>query len=596
MEGAMSIFSVFTLLGGLAFFIYGMNQMSHSLERIAGEKMESIINGMTKNRFLGLLMGCVITIAIQSSSAVTVMLVGLVNSGIMDLSNTVGVIMGSNIGTTITAWIMSLIGISSDNIFIKMLKPDSFSPLLAFIGIILIMVSKREKRKDLGNGLVGFAILMYGMLLMSGSVEPLADSPAFANILVSFKNPILGVLTGLVITAIIQSSAASVGMLQALSMTGGITYGMAIPIIMGQNIGTCATAILSSIGVNKNAKRVAVLHLSFNIIGTAFFMIVYFAAHAIFDFAFVEEAIDPVGIALCHSIFNIGTTALLLPFTKQLVKLATRAIKTEPEQPVAFIDERIFDRPSVAVSECVKLSVEMAEMAKQSVELAVHNLFHNSEEGCQEIAKLESTVDIYEDHLGSYLVRLSGTDLTESDSKEVSRVLHSLGNFERMSDHALNLTYSAKEIEEKRLEISDQADLELGSLETAIHEIIGITVSAYANMDMELAQKVEPLEQVIDVLTETIRLHPVDRLQSGACTIERGFVLADILNNYERISDHCSNIAVAVLEARSDTYDPHEYLRQIKNMDSPRFRELFTFYRQKYVDHIKELNAATDIK
>ena len=293
MEGAMSIFSVFTLLGGLAFFIYGMNQMSHSLERIAGEKMESIINGMTKNRFLGLLMGCVITIAIQSSSAVTVMLVGLVNSGIMDLSNTVGVIMGSNIGTTITAWIMSLIGISSDNIFIKMLKPDSFSPLLAFIGIILIMVSKREKRKDLGNGLVGFAILMYGMLLMSGSVEPLADSPAFANILVSFKNPILGVLTGLVITAIIQSSAASVGMLQALSMTGGITYGMAIPIIMGQNIGTCATAILSSIGVNKNAKRVAVLHLSFNIIGTAFFMIVYFAAHAIFAFAFVEEAIDP---------------------------------------------------------------------------------------------------------------------------------------------------------------------------------------------------------------------------------------------------------------------------------------------------------------
>ncbi len=582
----MSIFSVFTLLGGLAFFIYGMNQMSHSLENIAGEKMGSIINKMTKNRFVGLLMGCVITIAIQSSSAVTVMLVGLVNSGIMNIANTAGVIMGSNIGTTITAWIMSLIGISSDNVLIRMMKPESFSPLLAFIGIVLIMVAKKAKRKEVGNSLLGFAILMYGMMLMSGSVAPLADSPAFLKLLTAFRNPLLGVLIGLVVTAVIQSSAASLGMLQALSLTGGITFGMAIPIIMGQNIGTCATAILSSIGVSKNAKRVAVIHLSFNLIGTAVFMTLYFVLNAIFRFSFVDTNITPMGIAFCHSLFNIATTALLLPFTKQLVGIATRLIKTEPVKQVAFLDERLFETPSVAVSECGRLAVAMAGLTRTSVEKAVDNLLHHTEENDAAIAELENEIDTYEDHLGSYLVRLSGKGLSESENRTVAKILHSIGNFERMSDHAMNLAEAAKEMSEKELLMSDEAVAELEHLQEAIREITGLTMDAYINMDVSLAEQVEPLEQVIDLLTETSRRNHIDRLQSGECTIERGFVLGDILNNYERISDHCSNIAVAVLEADQDTYDPHEYLKSIKTMDNPRFRELFTRYQEKYLPEV----------
>lgn len=579
----MSIFSVFTLLGGLAFFIFGMNQMSRSLEKIAGKRMEGIINKMTQNRFVGLLMGCVITIAIQSSSAVTVMLVGLVNSGLMNIGNTVGVIMGSNIGTTVTAWIMSLIGVSGDNVFIKMLKPESFSPLLAFIGIGLIMLSKKTKKKEIGNSFLGFAILMYGMVLMSGSVAPLADSPAFLSILTAFKNPILGVLTGLIVTAAIQSSAASLGMLQALSLTGGITYGMAIPIIMGQNIGTCATAILSSIGVSRNAKRVAVIHLSFNLIGTAFFMILYFALQAVLDFAFVDKSINPVGIALCHSVFNITTTALLLPFSKQLVTIAEKTIKTEPEQRIAYLDERLFATPSVAVSECNKLSLEMADLARESVEKAAENLFHYTEAGETAIVELENKVDVYEDHLGSYLVKLSGQALSVTANRSISKILHSIGNFERMSDHARNLAESAREIADKDIVMSDDAKDELETLQRAVLEITRLAAAAYESMDISLAEKVEPLEQVIDLLIETIRLRHTGRLQSGECTIERGFILADILNNYERISDHCSNIAVAVLEADADIYDPHEYLRQVKTMDNPRFKSLFTGYKEKYL-------------
>ena len=578
----MTIFSVFTLLGGLAFFIYGMNQMSASLERIAGKRMESIIHTMTKNRFAGLLMGCIITVAIQSSSAVTVMLVGLVNSGIMNLGNTVGVIMGSNIGTTVTAWIMSLIGVTSDNILIKMLKPESFSPLLAFIGIGLVMLSKKTKSKEVGNSFLGFAILMYGMVLMSSSVAPLADSPAFAQILTAFKSPLLGVLAGLIVTAIIQSSAASLGMLQALSLTGGISFGMAIPIIMGQNIGTCATAILSSIGVSRNAKRVAVIHLSFNLIGTAFFMALYFALHAIFDFAFVDASITPVGIALCHSIFNIATTALLLPFSKQLVAIATKTIKTEPEPRIAYLDERLFATPSVAVAECNRLSVEMAHLATGAVKRALGCL-----EGCTEadrkpIKDQETTVDVYEDHLGSYLVNLSGRTLSDEERQSVSKMLHTIGNFERISDHAENLMNSAAEITDKKLVMSDAATRELRTLEGAIGEILDLTTTSYETMDTELARNVEPLEQVIDRLVEDIRSRHIARLQQGQCTIERGFVLADILNDCERVSDHCSNIAVAVLEADAEAFTPHEYLSEVKTMENPEFSSRYRTYREKY--------------
>lgn len=582
----MTVFSIFTLLGGLAFFIYGMNQMSHSLEKIAGARMRNVVDKMTKNRIVGLIMGCFITIAMQSSSAVTVMLVGLVNSGIMDISNTVAVIMGSNIGTTITAWIMSLIGLSSDNPFVKMLKPESFSPLLAFIGIGLIMLSKKTKNKDVGNSFVGFAILMYGMMIMSSSVAPLADSPVFSKLLVTFKNPILGMLVGLVVTAVIQSSAASVGMLQALSMAGGMTYGMAIPIIMGQNIGTCATALLSSIGVNKNAKRVAAIHLSFNIIGTAFFMMLYFTLHAIFDFSFVDDNINPVGIALCHSIFNIATTVILLPFSKLLVKIATKAIKTEPEAKIAFIDERLFETPSIAISECSKFSVEMCELTGGAVRKAVECLFGNNGELISEIAKAEGRVDTYEDRLGSYLVRLSGKGLSVSENRKVSKMLHTIGNFERISDHALNLTESSKEILDKKIQMSEQALTEIKKLGDAVLEIVDITTKAYINSDTALAERVEPLEQIIDLLAKNIRAHHVDRLQSGDCTIERGFVLADILNNYERISDHCSNIAVAVLEADNDVFDPHEYTRNVRSDDNENFRKMFAEYKDKYLSEV----------
>ncbi len=576
------MFSFFTLLGGLAFFIFGMNQMSHALERIAGDKMEKVINTMTRNRFVGLILGCIITIAIQSSSAVTVMLVGLVNSGIMNISNTVGIIMGSNIGTTITAWIMSLIGVSSDNIFVKMLKPESFSPLLAFAGIVLIMLSKSSKRKDIGKCFIGFAILMYGMVLMSDSVEPLAQSENFSNIMMKFKNPLLGIIAGLVVTAVIQSSAASVGMLQALSMTGGITYAMAFPIIMGQNIGTCATAILSSIGVSKNAKRVAAIHLSFNLIGTAIFMLLYFIVQTFIDLPVMGKAINPAGIALCHSVFNIGTTILLLPFSNTLVKIATTAIKVEPQKQIAFIDERLFETPSVVVFECNRLSDEMAKLTGRAVNEAVSNLFSYDEKKGDDIETLEKDIDVYEDHLGTYLVKLSGTKLGSNDRKAVAKVLHSIGDFERMSDHALNLVESAKEISEKKIEMSEQALKELTVLGGALSEIIDITISSYERMDQKLAIRIEPLEQMIDVLTAQIRQNHVDRLQSGECTIEKGFVLADILNNFERISDHCSNIAVAVIEAGQDEYDPHAYLQKVRAKDNSDFNSMFNEFKEKY--------------
>lgn len=580
---SMSIFSVFTLLGGLAFFIYGMNQMSHSLEIIAGEKMEAIINKLTSNRFLGLLLGCFITIAIQSSSAVTVMLVGLVNSGLMDLSNTVGVIMGSNIGTTVTAWIMSLIGVSSENIFVKMLKPESFAPLLAFIGIVLIMLAKLPKRKEIGNALVGFAVLMFGMMLMSSSVAPLADSPAFAKLLTAFKNPLLGVLTGMVVTALIQSSAASIGMLQALSMTGGITYGIAIPIIMGQNIGTCATAILSSIGVSKNAKRVAAIHLSFNLIGTAVFMLIYYALHSFLDASFLNLKVTPVEIAVCHSIFNISTTILLLPFSKTLVRIAEGIIKEDAAPQIAFLDERLFNTPSIAVGKCAAFANEMAESAQSAVHLAIENYFDCEENNAQRVRELESRVDTYEDRLGAYLIKLSGNKNTQRDRRRIVKMLHSIGDWERISDYARDLTKSAEELKEKKLEISEQAKAELKAVSKAVADIVSLTADAFVHSDAELAARVEPLEQVIDLLVAKCREDHINRLQDGMCTLERGFILADTLNSYERISDHCSNIAIAVLEEGKKEFSPHEYMQHVRSGDDPVFQKLFREYQACYL-------------
>ena len=517
------------------------------------------------------------------------MLVGLVNSGLMSLSNTVGIIMGSNIGTTITAWIMSLIGVTSDNAIIKMLKPESFSPVLAFIGIVLIMLTKAPKKKEVGNSFLGFAILMYGMTLMSGSVAPLASDPDFSKLMTAFRNPLLGVATGLVVTAIIQSSAASVGMLQALSMTGSITYEIAIPIILGQNIGTCATAILSSIGVSRNAKRVAAIHLSFNLIGTAVIMVLFYSLHFVLDFSFVDLTINPVGIAMCHSIFNIGTTVILLPFANVLVKIAENVVGDDPQPQIAFLDERLFNTPSVAVAKCDSFSIEMAELARDSVVKSIENYFNHNDTIGAKIREDEEQIDVYEDRLGSYLIKLSASNISRRDNLKIAKMLHSIGNLERISDYALTLVKSAEEIRDKNLQVSEQAKAELEALSNAVKEIITLTANAYKTTDTELAKKVEPLEQVIDLLVEKCRDSHIARLQTGICTLERGFVLADTLNCYERISDHCSNIAVAVLAAGNDTFRPHDYLRQVKSGNNPDFQKMYHSYQLLYsADNAKE--------
>ena len=579
----MTIFNLFTLLGGLAFFLYGMTVMSTGLEKMAGSKLEKILKKMTSNPFKSLLLGAGITIAIQSSSAMTVMLVGLVNSGIMKLGQTIGVIMGSNIGTTLTAWILSLSGVESDNIFLQMLKPKNFSPIVALIGILLIMVAKSRKKKDVGNICVGFAILMFGMELMGSSVEGLEDMPQFTSMMTAFTNPILGVIVGAVITGIIQSSAASVGMLQALSATGTITYGIAFPIIMGQNIGTCVTSLISSIGVNKNAKRVAVVHISFNIIGTAIFLIAFFIGKTFFSLPILEETIGAVGIAACHSIFNVCTTILLLPFQKLLEKIANVIVKdTDEKEEYVFFDERLFKTPSVAIEECNALTIKMADIARDTIGTALRLVEKYDDKVAQDLLQSESLLDMYEDKLGTILVRLSGESLSSSDSKKIARLLHTIGDFERIGDHAVNLVGVAQEIKEKTIEFSDAAKEELHVLASAVEEIMAIAVDSFKNNDVDYAAKVEPLEEVIDRLVDVIKLRHIKRLQAGNCTIEHGFVLADLLNNYERVSDHCSNIGVAVIEVAHNSFETHEYLQEVKKADNKEFKENYEIFSQKY--------------
>ena len=579
----MDIFSVFTLCGGLAFFLYGMSVMSSGLEKVAGGKLEQMLKKMTSNAFKSLLLGAGITIAIQSSSAMTVMLVGLVNSGIMELSQTVGVIMGSNIGTTLTAWILSLAGIESEAIWLRMLKPESFAPIVAFIGIILIMVSKGDRRRSAGSIMVGFAVLMYGMELMSDSVSPLADMPQFSSILTAFTNPILGVVVGAVFTGVIQSSAASVAILQALSLTGSITYGMALPIIMGQNIGTCVTALLSSIGVNRNARRVAVVHISFNLIGTVVFLVLFFGTDLFFHFPFMDMGIDPVGIAMVHSIFNIATTLLLLPFSKQLVKIANVVIKDQAgDQKFTFVDSRLLATPSVAIAECNNKAVEMAQIAKETIIKALSLLDNYDQNVASEVKVNEDKLDLYEDKLGTTLVQLSSKALSDPDSRKVSKQLHTIGDFERIGDHAVNLWKAAEEIHEKGIRFSPQAEDEIHTLTSALKEILDITTKAFSLDDLRIAKQVEPLEQVIDCLIADIKSNHIARLQSGHCTIEMGFVLSDILTNCERVSDHCSNIAVAQIETEQNTYQAHEYLNGVKNAGNEDFQQAFDRYRAQY--------------
>ena len=560
----MDIFSLFTLCGGLAFFLYGMNTMSKSLEKMAGGKLERLLKVMTSNPFKSLLLGAGITIAIQSSSAVTVMLVGLVNSGVMEIGQTVGVIMGSNIGTTLTAWILSLAGIESENILINMLKPENFSPIIALIGIILIMGSKKQRRRDIGRIMVGFAILMYGMDLMKEAVSPLADMPEFSSLLTAFNNPLLGVLVGAVFTGIIQSSAASVGILQALALTGSITYGMAIPIIMGQNIGTCVTALISSIGVNRNAKRVSVIHISFNLIGTFVCLILFYGGDLLFGFEFLRTSVGAVGVALCHTIFNLFTTIILLPFSRQLEKLARKTVKddTSAEQ-FAFLDPLLMRTPGVAISECVSMTIRMGQLAHQSVLLALQQIYDYREERASEIEENEDKLDIYEDRLGGYLIQLSQHGVSMKDIHTVSRLLHAIGDFERVGDHALNIQESAQELHEKGLSFSETANKEIKILIAALEDTLEKAFSCFAADDPKLALEVEPLEETIDVLIEEIRVRHIARLQRGECTVQLGFVLSDLLTNMERVSDHCSNIAMTIVEEQGENVNRHAYLSNL---------------------------------
>lgn len=580
----MDILSMITLIGGLAFFLYGMNILSGSLERMAGGRLETALKRMTSNRFKSLFLGAGITAAIQSSSAVTVMLVGLVNSGIMQIKEAIGVIMGSNIGTTMTAWILTLVGIESDNLLISLLKPENFSLIFAFFGVLLIMCSKKTKQKDIGNMLVGFAILMYGMKLMSSAMKPLAELPAFTQLLTAFQNPILGVLAGLIITAIIQSSSASVGILQAMALTKAVSVGAAIPIIMGQNIGTCITALLSSIGVSKNARKVAIVHVSFNLIGTAVCLVIYCVANGIWQFDFVNQPIDAIGIAAIHTMFNVFTTILLLPFTKQLENIANFILPDTSSKELTntnLLDPRLLATPSIAITECDGLTLQMGKLATGTLQKAFGLLEQYDEDTVEEILKNESMLDRYEDELGTTLVLLSSKRLSDEDSLKASKMLHVIGDFERLGDHAVNLMHSVQELREKDVHFSDSASQELSVLLDAIHEILSITEKAYEENDLSIALSVEPLEQIIDGLVADIRNRHIIRLQSGNCSVVLGFIFSDVLTNLERISDHCSNVAVALLELSHSSFDTHKYLLSIRSKDE-RYQDALQRYEQKY--------------
>ncbi|MDO5293444.1 MAG: Na/Pi cotransporter family protein [bacterium] len=578
----MNIFSLFTLIGGLAFFLYGMNVMSSGLEKMTGGKLESALKRVTTTPLKSLLFGAGVTIAIQSSSAMTVMLVGFVNSGIMELRQTIGIIMGSNIGTTLTAWILSLAGVKGENIFIQLLQPERFSPIIAMIGILLLMIGKKKK-KDIGNILIGFSILMFGMQLMSEAVKPLADMPQFTKILVAFKNPILGVLVGAAFTGIIQSSAASVGILQAFSLTGSVTFGMAMPIIMGQNIGTCVTALLSSIGVNKNAKRVAMVHIYFNLIGTIICLSLFYTLHFFLRFSFVEDAISPVGIAGVHSIFNLMTTTMLFPFMKQLERLAKKTIPESRHKEPTFLDQRLLATPSFAIAECHEQILKMARLTKTSVAMARDLHYEYSDQMMKEVKENEEQLDYYEDNLGTYLLKLGKVSLSDKDNREVSRILHVISDFERIGDHALNLAEVAEELHEKKLTFSEPARDEADKLLDAVMEILDMAIESYCKNDKKEAVKVEPLEEVIDMMCDNLKETHIKRLRKGICTPEQGFIFNDLITNCERIADHCSNVAVCIIRVGESSFDTHKFLHDMKTKNDPVFEGYYVMFYKKYI-------------
>ncbi len=587
----MDFFSILTLLGGLALFLYGMQVMGDGLAKVSGGKLEKILENLTSSKWKAVLLGLAVTAVIQSSSATTVMVVGFVNSGIMKLTQAVGIIMGANIGTTVTAWILSLAGIESSNFFISLLKPSSFAPILALIGIVLLMFTKSSRKKDIGVILVGFAVLMFGMETMSGAVKPLADVPEFTNLLLAFSNPVAGVLAGTILTAIIQSSSASVGILQALCVTGAVPYSAAFPIIMGQNIGTCVTALLSAIGANKNAKRAAMIHLYFNLLGTVIFLGVFYLLNSVVHFSFMDSMATPAAIAVTHSIFNVTATLIWLPFSNILVKLACLTIRDSAEDVVAagedreflILESRFLEKPAFAVEQGRTAARRMAEDSRKSLGTAFDLLHQYDAEGAKKIDKLEGKVDRYEDELGTYLVQLNNKDLSENDSHSVSIMLHCIGDFERISDHAVNIKESAEELHEKNLSFSPVAKAELRVVTAAVNDIVEKAFQVFDDQDTTKAAEIEALEELIDELTKEMKRRHINRLRSGECTIEMGFILSDLITSMERIADHCSNIGVCVTQVRENLYDTHSHLNALKNEDSDDFERCLEKVRQEYL-------------
>ena len=580
---ATQILTMFAMLvGGLAFFLYGMSTMSSGLEQMAGGGLERTMKKVTSNDFMGFFLGAGITVAIQSSSAMTVMLVGLVNSGIVEFGNTFGMIMGSNVGTTLTAWILSLAGIGEGNFFITLLQPMTFAPILAFIGIVIRMISKSEKKRNLGIIFIGFAVLMFGMELMSESMRAVRTVPGFDKFLASLTSPIIALLVSTVFTGIIQSSAATIGIVQALALTGVITWQMAIPLVLGANIGTCVTALISSLGTNKNAKRVVIMHFFVNVFGSMLCMMIMYGME-IFGVNILNAKIDMVGVAVIHTMFNLVTTVVLFPIKKLIIKFCTKIIPDgKEEQHTAFLDERIFNNTPIAISECRRLANEMAEYTRKAIMQSLDLIWNYNEKKAQSVRDTEGITDKYEDKLGTYLVRLSSNNLTEEDSHAVSRMLHSLSDFERISDHALNISDIALEIKEKNIAFSDDAKREIIIMMNALKEIMNITIDSFMNDDFEAASHVEPIEQVIDKLKDELKSRHIERLQKGECTVQMGFVFSDLLTNMERVSDHCSNIAVFTIQQDSPKLDTHKYLRKIRNSDVGNFVEEYNEYERKY--------------
>ena len=588
----MDIFSLLSMIGGLALFLYGMEVLGDGLKKASGGKLEHILEKLTSNKLMAVLLGAGVTAVIQSSSATTVMVVGFVNPGIMKLSQAVGVILGANVGTTVTAWILSLTDVNGSGFFLQLLKPTSFSPILAIIGVCLISMGKKERQKNIGTILIGFAVLMFGMDTMSTAVEPLAEQPEFSHILLMFSNPVLGMPVGLTLTAVIQSSSASIGILQALCATGVVSYATAIPIIMGQNVGTCVTALISSAGASKNAKRAALIHLYYNIIKTVAFMVIFYALNAFIHFAFLEEAASALGVAVIHTAFNVAAVIIIFPVSWILEKLAYLTIpETEEEREkeaeksrkeIQLLDTRFLSTPGFALEQCKNVAVDMADYSREALFLAIQMLDKFDKASADRVVELENIVDHYEDEIGAYLVKLSSRHLTEKDSQHLSVLLHSIGDFERISDHAINIMEAAKEMHAKELDFSRKAREELGIYTGAIKDIINTSVLVFQEEDLKLAAMIEPMEEVIDYLSVEVKKRHMKRLRKGKCTIEMGFILSDIVTNYERVSDHCSNIALSLLQLNEENFEAHEYQEAISSKDNVAFTTEVKHLKERY--------------